>query len=119
MAEQEVLSNGTNRPGSFRHGSHARELEPLLLEETIGANSSAPSRRIPPHLVESRAGAVDLGETDRDVDAGRVGARRDRKRAGRWPNCAEWTITHYATAKIGAVLVNINLRTAPTSSATR
>ena len=24
------------------------------------------------------------------------------------PNCAEWTITQYATAKIGAILVNIN-----------
>ncbi|MTD56656.1 AMP-binding protein [Amycolatopsis pithecellobii] len=30
-------------------------------------------------------------------------------RVGIWsPNCAEWTITQYATAKIGAILVNIN-----------
>ncbi|WP_445001075.1 AMP-binding protein [Halomonas mongoliensis] len=30
-------------------------------------------------------------------------------RVGIWsPNCAEWTITQFATAKIGAVLVNIN-----------
>jgi fatty-acyl-CoA synthase len=30
-------------------------------------------------------------------------------RVGIWaPNCAEWTFTQYATAKIGAVLVNIN-----------
>ena len=28
---------------------------------------------------------------------------------GIWaPNCAEWTIVQYATAKIGAILVNIN-----------
>ena len=28
---------------------------------------------------------------------------------GIWaPNCAEWTLTQYATAKIGAILVNIN-----------
>ncbi|MGH3194547.1 MAG: AMP-binding protein, partial [Streptosporangiaceae bacterium] len=30
-------------------------------------------------------------------------------RVGMWaPNCAEWTITQYATAKIGAILVNVN-----------
>jgi fatty-acyl-CoA synthase len=31
------------------------------------------------------------------------------ERVGVWaPNCAEWTIVQYATAKIGAILVNIN-----------
>jgi len=31
------------------------------------------------------------------------------ERVGIWaPNCAEWTITQYATAMIGAILVNIN-----------
>ena len=31
------------------------------------------------------------------------------QRVGIWaPNCAEWTITQFATAKIGAILVNIN-----------
>src|SRR5699024_6840187 len=31
------------------------------------------------------------------------------ERVGSWaPNCAEWAITQFATAKIGAVLVNIN-----------
>src|SRR3984957_16137946 len=30
-------------------------------------------------------------------------------RVGIWaPNCAEWTLTQYATAKIGAICVNIN-----------
>ena len=34
-------------------------------------------------------------------------ARGDR--VGIWaPNCAEWAVTQYATAKIGAILVNIN-----------
>jgi len=48
-----------------------------------------------------------------DVDALALGllemgiAKGDR--VGIWaPNCAEWTITQYATAKIGAILVNIN-----------
>jgi fatty-acyl-CoA synthase len=41
-------------------------------------------------------GLVDLGVTKGD-------------RVGIWsPNCAEWTFTQYATAKIGAILVNIN-----------
>jgi len=31
------------------------------------------------------------------------------QRVGIWaPNCAEWTITQFATAKVGAILVNIN-----------
>jgi fatty-acyl-CoA synthase len=31
------------------------------------------------------------------------------ERVGIWaPNCAEWTITQFATAKLGAILVNIN-----------
>ena len=30
-------------------------------------------------------------------------------RVGMWsPNCAEWTVTQFATAKVGAILVNIN-----------
>ncbi|MGJ7461582.1 AMP-binding protein [Halomonas sp. MA07-2] len=34
---------------------------------------------------------------------------RKSDRVGIWsPNCAEWTITQFATAKIGAILVNIN-----------
>jgi fatty-acyl-CoA synthase len=34
---------------------------------------------------------------------------RKGERVGFWaPNCAEWTITQFATAKIGAILVNIN-----------
>jgi fatty-acyl-CoA synthase len=48
-----------------------------------------------------------------DVDALALGllemgiAKGDR--VGIWaPNCAEWTLTQYATAKIGAILVNIN-----------
>ena len=31
------------------------------------------------------------------------------ERVGLWaPNCAEWTLVQFATAKIGAILVNIN-----------
>ena len=41
-------------------------------------------------------------------------------RVGIWgPNSARWTITQFATAKIGAILVNVNPAAAPTSSRTR
>ena len=37
-----------------------------------------------------------------------IGVKRG-DRIGMWaPNCAEWTITQFATAKVGAILVNIN-----------
>ncbi|WP_460820541.1 AMP-binding protein [Nocardioides ungokensis] len=94
----------------------AGELEPVLLEETIGANfertvAAHPDREA---LVEVASGRRwTWAELDRDVDALAVGLIRagigKGDRVGIWsPNCAEWTITQYATAKIGAVLVNIN-----------
>jgi fatty-acyl-CoA synthase len=52
-------------------------------------------------------------ELDREVDrAARgllAGGIERGDRVGIWaPNCAEWVITQYATAKVGAILVNIN-----------
>ena len=52
-------------------------------------------------------------ELDRDVDAlarGLMAAGLGKgDRVGIWaPNCAEWTLTQFATAKIGAILVNVN-----------
>src|SRR5690349_14839501 len=97
--------------------SYARgEEAPPLLEETIGANFE---RTVAVHgdreaLVEFATGRRwTYAELDRDVNAFAVGLLRAgiRKgdRVGIWaPNCAEWTITQYATAKIGAILVNVN-----------
>ncbi|GAA4674019.1 AMP-binding protein [Nocardioides nanhaiensis] len=92
------------------------ETEPPLLEETIGANFE---RTVAAHsereaLVEVASGRRwTWAELDRDVDAlarGLLAAGLEQgDRVGIWaPNCAEWTITQYATAKIGVVLVNIN-----------
>ena len=41
---------------------------------------------------------------------GLIGAGIEKgDRVGVWaPNCAEWTIAQYATAKVGAILVNVN-----------
>ena len=92
------------------------ETTPPLLEETIGANFEATVSRHPDReaLVEVASGRRwTWAELDRDVDALAIGLVRagigKGDRVGIWsPNCAEWTLTQLATAKIGAVLVNVN-----------
>jgi fatty-acyl-CoA synthase len=87
-----------------------------LLEETIGDNLE---RTVTAHgreeaLVECATGRRwTYEQLDADVDAVARGllaegiAKGDR--VGIWsPNCAEWTLIQYATAKIGAILVTIN-----------
>jgi fatty-acyl-CoA synthase len=90
--------------------------EPPLLEETIGANFERIAREHADReaLVEVASGRRwTYAELDRDIDAlarGLVAAGIAKgDRVGIWaPNCAEWTIVQYATAKIGAILVNVN-----------
>ena len=92
------------------------ELEPPLLEQTIADSFDRTVAAHPDHeaLVEFATGRRwTYRELNHDVDlfargliAGGI-AKGDR--VGVWaPNCAEWTITQYATAKIGAILVNVN-----------
>jgi fatty-acyl-CoA synthase len=92
-----------------------------LLEETIGQNFERVVSRFPFHDALIEAAAVPGGDARRwsytkmndDVDrlarallASGV-AKGDR--VGIWsPNCAEWTLLQYATAKAGAILVNVN-----------
>ncbi|MBU2662454.1 AMP-binding protein [Actinoplanes bogorensis] len=87
-----------------------------LLGETIGANLERTVARFGDReaLVDVAAGRRwTYAEFDADVNRlargllGRGIGKGDR--VGIWaPNCAEWVITQYATAKIGAILVNIN-----------
>jgi fatty-acyl-CoA synthase len=87
-----------------------------LLGDTIGENFDRTVARFSDRdaLVDIPAGRRwTYAELKRDVDALALGlmtagiAKGDR--VGIWaPNCAEWTLTQYATAKIGAILVNIN-----------
>ena len=87
-----------------------------LLGDTIGGNFDATVRAFGDReaLVDRLAGRRwTYAELAADVDALALGllemgiAKGDR--VGIWaPNCAEWTLTQYATAKIGAILVNIN-----------
>src|SRR5690242_837584 len=92
------------------------EASPALLEETIGGNFE---RTVAQHgdreaLVEVASGRRwTYSELDADVNALARGliaagiAKGDR--VGIWaPNCAEWTLVQYATAKVGAILVNVN-----------
>ncbi|WP_372729065.1 AMP-binding protein [Nocardioides sp.] len=92
------------------------ELDLPLLDETIGANfertvAAHPDREA---LVEVATGRRwTWTELDRDVDAlarGLLAAGLEvGDRVGIWaPNCAEWTLVQFATAKIGVVLVNVN-----------
>jgi fatty-acyl-CoA synthase len=91
-----------------------------LLGDTIGGNFDATVRAFGDReaLVDRAGGSGSArrwtyAELAADVDALALGlielgiAKGDR--VGIWaPNCAEWTLTQYATAKIGAILVNIN-----------
>jgi fatty-acyl-CoA synthase len=87
-----------------------------LLGETIGANFDRTVARFADReaLVEVASGRRwTYAELDTAVDrvAGGLLGRGIEKgdRVGIWaPNCAEWVITQYATAKIGAILVTIN-----------
>jgi fatty-acyl-CoA synthase len=87
-----------------------------LLGDTIGANFDRTAARFPgrPALVDVPAGLrFTYAELKDEVDAlayallGMGIAKGDR--VGIWsPNRSEWIVTQYATAKIGAILVNIN-----------
>jgi fatty-acyl-CoA synthase len=97
---------------SYSHGT-----SPLpLLGETIGANL----RRIAAEF-GGREAVVDVptgrrwtyAQFDADTDVlarGLIGAGMAAgDRVGIWaPNCAEWALLQYATAKAGVILVNIN-----------
>jgi fatty-acyl-CoA synthase len=87
-----------------------------LLGDTIGENFDATVARFADRdaLVDIPAGKRwTYAELKADVDdlaLGLLAAGIDKgDRVGIWaPNCAEWTLTQYATAKIGAILVTIN-----------
>src|SRR6478609_5667979 len=92
-----------------------------LLQETIGDNFERIVARFPYHDALIEAAAVPGGEARRwsyakmndDVDRLArallaVGVAKGERVCIWSPNCAEWTILQYATAKIGAILVNVN-----------
>jgi fatty-acyl-CoA synthase len=97
---------------SYSHGASAHE----LLGQTIGENLRRTAAAYPHSeaLVDVPTGIrLSYAKLDEQTDVLARGllaagvAKGDR--VGIWaPNCAEWVLLQYATAKIGAILVNIN-----------
>jgi fatty-acyl-CoA synthase len=87
-----------------------------LLGETIGANLDRMAARDPEHeaLVECATGRRwTYGALVEATDACALGLDalgvQKGDRVGIWaPNCAEWVFVQYGTAKLGAIMVNIN-----------
>lgn len=107
----------TAGPAARGDSSYARgETRPALLETTIGADLAATARAHPDRdaLVDVPSGRrwsyAELSVAVRRLASGLLRAGISAgDRVGIWsPNCAEWVLTQYATAEIGAVLVNLN-----------
>jgi fatty-acyl-CoA synthase len=87
-----------------------------LMGETIGANLDRTAGRFPDReaLVSRHQGLrytyKQLNEAVDVVAKGLLGLGLEAgDRVGMWsPNCAEWVLVQYATAKAGLILVNIN-----------
>jgi fatty-acyl-CoA synthase len=90
--------------------------EPALLTTTIGANLAA---TVAAHGARDALVDVDSGRRwtydELHADVRRLAAGllraglRPGDRVGVWaPNCPEWTLTQYATAEIGVILVTVN-----------
>ena len=87
-----------------------------ILEQTIGENFERIARTYPDvdALVDVFQGLrFTYAELNAEIDVVARGLMamgiEKGDRVGMWaPNCAQWTVTQYAMAKIGAILVNIN-----------
>src|SRR5579875_2673376 len=97
----------TSAPGGRSYASGTYPV--ALLGDTIGDNFDRTASRY-----GDREALVDVAAGRRwtytELARGLLGREIGKgDRVGIWaPNCAEWTLTQYATAKIGAILVNIN-----------
>jgi fatty-acyl-CoA synthase len=97
---------------SYSHGASSTR----LLGETIGDNLAATAARVPDaDALVSRHQDVRLTYAELDAEVDRVARGllaigiEVGDRVGIWsPNCAEWVLTQYAAARVGAVLVNLN-----------
>src|ERR1051325_4386645 len=87
-----------------------------LIGETIGENLERAVARFGDRealVVRHQQVRLTYAELDEQVDAlarGLLGAgMRKGDRVGIWaPNCTEWVLTQFATAKAGIILVNVN-----------
>jgi fatty-acyl-CoA synthase len=97
---------------SYSHGT----FDTPLLGDTIGAHFERTAARFAdrPALVSRQQDVrMTYAQLDAAIDAVasallRAGIEAG-DRVGIWaPNCAEWVLVQYATAKVGAILVNVN-----------
>src|SRR4051812_12780225 len=99
-------------PASYAHGTSTTP----LLGETIGANldravaAFGDREALVVRHQDVRWTYAELGErVDRLARALVAGGLAPGDRLGIWaPNCAEWVLVQYASAKAGVVLVNVN-----------
>ncbi|HKE85656.1 MAG TPA: AMP-binding protein [Vicinamibacterales bacterium] len=97
---------------AYSHGTSSRP----LLGQTIGENLRETARRFPDAdalIAPHQNVRLTYSQFDASVDRLArsllaIGIEKG-DRIGLWsPNCAEWVLTEYAAARIGAILVNLN-----------
>jgi len=97
---------------SYAHGASSTP----LLGETIGANLERTVARVADgealvsHHLGLRYSYSEFNDAVDRLARGLIAARLEPgERLGIWsPNCAEWVLIQYATAKAGVILVNVN-----------
>src|SRR6185503_275584 len=102
------------QPGQLSYSSGTSDV--ALLGDTIGANLARTAARHPDRdaVVECATGRrLSYAELDAAVDELARGLLAHRlavgDRVGIWaPNCLDWMLVQYATARVGVILVNIN-----------
>ncbi|MEA2356929.1 MAG: fatty-acyl-CoA synthase [Solirubrobacteraceae bacterium] len=97
---------------SYSHGAH----DVPLIGDTIGADFERVAARFPDRdalVSRHQDERLTYEQLDAAVDAVASALLREGVQAGDrvgiWsPNCTEWVLVQYATAKVGAILVNVN-----------
>ena len=107
------MTPGTEGKGrSFVAGTSARPLMHRTVDAVLkAAAAGGPSR--PALVVSHQNHRYTFAELDAEVERVARGflayGLRPGERVGIWaPNCAEWILTMFATARAGLILVNIN-----------
>jgi fatty-acyl-CoA synthase len=106
------VDNAAMNLSSYSHGT----FDTPLLGDTIGAHFERTAARFadrPALVSRDQDVRMTYAELDAAIDAVAGGLLRAGieagDRVGIWaPNCAEWVLVQYATAKVGAILVNVN-----------
>jgi fatty-acyl-CoA synthase len=106
------MDNAAMATPSYSHGT----FDTPLLGDTIGGHFERTAARFgdrPALISQQQDVRLTYAQLDAAIDAVAGGLLRAGieagDRVGIWaPNCAEWILVQYATAKLGAILVNVN-----------